>query len=227
MTSKLPIILINFKTYIEATGQKALNLARICEKISSEFDLNITVAVQATDLRMIAGECNIPIFAQHVDPITPGSHTGHVLPEAVFQAGAKGTLINHAERKIKLLDIATVIKRMKEFGLETCVCAANPETSGAAATFIPTYVAFELPELIGTGISISKAEPEKVRKSVELITKNGPGVIPLCGAGVSSAEDVSAALKLGAKGVLLASAFTKAKDPEAILIEMAKAASNQ
>jgi len=224
MVPKLPIILINFKTYIQATGDKALALAKICEEVSKQYDVNITVAVQAIDLRRIARECDIPVFAQHVDAITPGSHTGHVLPEALVQAGAKGTLINHAEKKIKLLYVMAVVRRMNELKLETCVCAANPQISGAVATLNPTYVAFELPELIGTGISISKAEPQKVEKSVELIMKNGPDVIPLCGAGVSKAEDVTAALNLGAKGVLLASAFTKAEDPKSVLTRMAEAA---
>jgi triosephosphate isomerase len=43
----------------------------------------------------------------------------------------------------------------------------------------------------------------------------------LCGAGVSSKEDVKKALELGAQGVLLASAFVKAPDPKAFLSELA------
>jgi len=39
----------------------------------------------------------------------------------------------------------------------------------------------------------------------------------LCGAGVSQAEDVSVALKLGTNGVLVASGIVKAKDPYNIL----------
>ena len=77
-----------------------------------------------------------------------------------------------------------------------------------------------MPELIGTGISISKTEPELVKSSVQKISDANPNVIPLCGAGISSSEDVYAALKLGTKGVLLASAFAKASDPEKKLMEL-------
>jgi triosephosphate isomerase len=42
----------------------------------------------------------------------------------------------------------------------------------------------------------------------------------LCGAGVNSGEDVATALKLGADGVLLASAVTKASDPAAVLANL-------
>jgi len=45
----------------------------------------------------------------------------------------------------------------------------------------------------------------------------------LCGAGVSNASDVKKAVELGAKGVLLASAYVKAKDPKALLLSMAEA----
>ena len=222
-TLKLPVIIINYKTYIQATGKSALNLTKICEKIIKEHDVNVIVAAQAVDIFQLAQETEVPIYAQHVDPIKPGSNTGFILPEAIMEAGAKGTLLNHAEHKVKLYEIQTTYERLKEFNLETCICAAGPETSGALSTLNPTFVAFELPSLIGTGISISTAEPDLVEKSVSNILKYGNGVIPLCGAGVSTGEDVYAALKLKTEGVLLASAFTKAKDPEKVLVNMANA----
>jgi triosephosphate isomerase (TIM) len=43
----------------------------------------------------------------------------------------------------------------------------------------------------------------------------------LVGAGVKNGKDVQIALKLGAKGVLLASGVTKAKDPMAVLLDLA------
>jgi len=48
-------------------------------------------------------------------------------------------------------------------------------------------------------------------------------VVVLCGAGISKGEDVHAALKLGTKGVLVASAIVKAKDPYTVLLEFAEA----
>jgi triosephosphate isomerase len=45
----------------------------------------------------------------------------------------------------------------------------------------------------------------------------------LCGAGVTTAKDVSKALELGSEGVLVASGVVKNKDPRAVLEDMAGA----
>lgn len=74
-------------------------------------------------------------------------------------------------------------------------------------------MAIEPPELIGSGIPVSKASPEVVTGAV----KAAAGVKVLCGAGISKGEDVKAAIELGTHGVLLASGVTKAADPEAAL----------
>jgi triosephosphate isomerase len=219
---RTPIILVNFKTYLEATGKRAVELAKIAEKVSSETGVYIGVAPQFTDIQAIAREVEIPIFAQHIDPIMPGSHTGQILAEAVKEAGAIGTLLNHSERQLTLGDIAAAIKRGKEVGLTTCVCANNSEVSAAVAALNPDMLAVEPPELIGTGISVSKAKPEVVTRTIKLVKAINPKMTILCGAGISSGEDIVAALKLGTKGVLLASGIVKSKEPYKILMEMAK-----
>ena len=45
------------------------------------------VAPQAVDIAKIAQAVEIPVFAQHIDPIKPGSSTGHILADAVKEAG--------------------------------------------------------------------------------------------------------------------------------------------
>ncbi|HII61746.1 triose-phosphate isomerase [Pyrococcus horikoshii] len=209
-----PIIAINFKTYIEATGKRALEIAKAAERVYKETGVTIVVAPQLVDLRMIAENVEIPVFAQHIDPIKPGSHTGHVLPEAVKEAGAVGTLLNHSENRMILADLEAAISRAKEVGLITMVCSNNPAVSAAVAALEPDYVAVEPPELIGTGIPVSKAKPEVITNTVELVRKVNPKVKVLCGAGISTGEDVRKAIELGTVGVLLASGVTKAKDPE-------------
>jgi len=223
MSVKTPIIVVNYKTYLESVGKRGLEIARAAERISVETGVCIAVAPQFPDLRMIAEAVEIPIFAQHVDPVKPGSFTGHVLAEAVKDAGAEGTLINHSERRLVLADIDEAIKRAKEVGLKTIVCSNNLEVSAAVAALNPDFCAYEPPRLIGTGISVSTAEPEIVTQAVEAIRKVNSRVIPLCGAGITTGDDVAAALKLGTEGVLLASGVVKAKKPEIVLEEMAKA----
>ena len=189
-----------------------------------ETGVQMGVAVQATDIARIAAAIDMPIFAQHIDPVGFGSYTGHVLPEAARAAGAFGTLLNHSERRIvkdgdfELLKAS--IARAKEVGLYTVVCAETPEEGGEIAKFGPDLVAVEPPELIGGDISVSTSQPEVVRGAVELIGSDRT----LVGAGVKNAEDVRISIELGASGVLLASGVTKADDPESVLRDLASGA---
>ncbi|MEM2466135.1 MAG: triose-phosphate isomerase [Candidatus Bathyarchaeia archaeon] len=221
---KTPLILINFKTYLEATGKKAVELAKKAERASRETGIQIGVAPQFTDIAAVAEATEIPVFAQHIDPAEPGSYTGHVSAEAIKEAGAVGTILNHSERQLRLSEIDTAIKIARNVGLVSVVCANNQSISAAVAALNPDVVAVEPPELIGTGIPVSKAEPKIVKATVELVRKVNLGVVILCGAGISHGEDVAAALRLGTQGVLVASAVAKAKDPYKVLREFAEKA---
>lgn len=218
----LPVMIVNFKTYLEATGKNAVELAKKAEKVSRETGIYIGVAPQLADLRSVAEAVEIPVFAQHVDSMKPGSYTGHVLAESVNEAGAAGTLINHSERQLRLSDIDEIVKITRKKGLISVVCANNPSISAAVASLKPDMVAIEPPELIGTGIPVSKAQPEVVSGTVGLVREVNEKVIILCGAGISHGEDVTAALKLGTQGVLVASGIVKAKDPYEIIREFAE-----
>ncbi|MEM3623292.1 MAG: triose-phosphate isomerase [Candidatus Bathyarchaeia archaeon] len=217
------MIIVNFKTYSEATGRNAVELAKKAEKVSRETNVAIIVAPQFADISAVAESVKIPVFAQHIDPIRPGSYTGHVLADSVKEAGAKGALINHSERQLKLSEINEIIEITREKGLVSVVCANNPNISAAAATLKPDIIAIEPPELIGTGIPVSKAKPEVVTSTIKRVREVNPEVVILCGAGISRGEDVAVALKLGTQGVLVASGIVKAKDPYNILREFAEA----
>ena len=218
-----PMIIVNFKTYSEATGRNAVELAKKAEKVSDETKVSIIVAPQFADISAVAKAVKIPVFAQHIDPIRPGSYTGHVLADSVKEAGAEGTLINHSERQLKLSEIDEIIGITREKGLVSVVCANNPNISVAAAALKPDIIAIEPPELIGTGIPVSKAKPEVVTNTIKRVREVNPKVTILCGAGISHGEDVAVALKLGTQGVLVASGIVKAKDPYKILREFAEA----
>jgi len=219
---RTPLILVNFKTYPEATGRKAVKMAKTAEKISLETEVCIGVAPQFVDIPSIASTISVPVFAQHIDPMAPGSFTGHILPEAVREAGAIGTLINHSERRLKLADIDATITRARESDLLSVVCTNNAAVSAAAAALKPNMIAVEPPELIGTGIPVSKAKPDVVSGTVDLVKRINPDVVILCGAGITRGEDVVAALRLGTEGVLVASGIVKAKDPYKVLLEFAE-----
>ncbi len=214
---------MNFKTYSQATGKKSLEIAKAAEKVSLETEVCIGLAPQFSDITPTASATAVPVFAQHIDPMKPGSSTGHILPEAVKEAGAVGTLINHSERRLKLADIDATITRAREVGLISVVCTNNAAVSAAAASLKPDMIAVEPPELIGSGIPVSKAQPEVVTGTVELVKQLNPNVVILCGAGITKGEDVAAALELGTEGVLVASGIVKAKDVYKALLDFAEA----
>lgn len=218
--TRTPIVILNFKTYLESTGKRALELAKISGEVAEETGINVAVSPQHADVWQIAKEVEIPVFAQHVDPVDAGGHTGSILLESMMEAGASGTLINHSEQRMKLADIDAVVKKVKANDMVSVVCTNNVETSAAAATLKPNFVAIEPPELIGSGIPVSKAEPEVVEGTVDVIHQINPDVKVLCGAGISTGEDMRAALDLGAEGVLLASGIILADDPKAALLDL-------
>lgn len=219
--TQMPVILINFKAFAEATGERAVRLAGLCEDVSEEYDVDIAVAPQAPDIFRVSSEVDIPVYAQHIDWIQAGSYTGHVLAECVREAGATGTLINHSERRLSLADIESCVQAARRTGLVTVVCTNNIATTAAAAALNPDFVAIEPPELIGSGIPVSKANPDIVKSSVEAAKRVASGVEVLCGAGISKGEDVRAALALGTSGVLLASGVVRAKDQRSALLDLA------
>lgn len=214
-----PVLITNFKTYESATGIEALKLAKIHESVAAEFGVNFAVCPQVVDIWMVASEVQIPVFAHHFDAVTHGQFTGHILPEALKMAGADGSLLNHAEKRIPFQQIAESLKRAREVGFFTVVCARDIEEAKKIAELKPDAVAIEPPELIGGDISVSTASPDIIKKAVEVIK----GIPVIVGAGVKTGEDIKIALKLGAKGVLVASGVTKAKDPRKVLVDFAKA----
>ena len=215
-----PILLINLKTYEEATGRNALELAKTCASLANESDkVEIIIAVQAADIRLVAENVRVPVFAQHVDPVKYGSSTGWILPEAIKAAGATGTLLNHSERRIDSETAKRSLARCRELGLRVVMCAESPERAKELASLKPDCIAIEPPELIGGDVSVSKARPEVITESVHKV--NSVVHIPvLCGAGVKNGEDVKKALALGAKGILVASGVVKAKDPRHALSDL-------
>ena len=215
-----PIVILNYKTYLESSGINALNLARDLESAAAESGITMVGAPQSADIYRICDETSLPIFAQHIDPITPGGHTGGSLIETLIDAGISGSLINHSEKRMQLADIDAVIQLCKQHEIESCVCTNNIATSKAVASLNPDAVAVEPPELIGTGIPVSQAQPEVVEDSVKDVKAINKDVKVLCGAGITNGDDMKAAMDLGADGVLLASGIIKAESPKDALLDL-------
>jgi len=208
-------VLVNLKAY----PCDPIEVATAARDVSEAAGVRVAVAPQAADLARVA-ETGVETWAQHVSPVGHGSHTGSTLAEAVEEAGAVGTLINHSERRLKLADVDGGVEAAERADLETCVCANNPAQVGAAAALGPDAVAVEPPELIGGDVSVSTADPGIVEDAVAAADAVDAAVDVYCGAGVSTGDDVDAAADLGATGVLLASGVAKADDPRAVLEDL-------
>ncbi|MCR4335773.1 MAG: triose-phosphate isomerase [archaeon] len=212
-------LFVNFKTYEESTGTKAVSLAKL---LSAEFDGSVEIipVVQALDLKEITSSASLKVFAQHIDPVFFGSNTGKILPEAVKSAGAFGTVLNHAENKVENDFIKKAVQRCKETGLKIMLCAENLKRAKQLAVFNPDFIAVEPPELIGGDISVSTANPKLISDSVKAIHKINKNIIVITGAGVKNSSDVSKALELGSQGVFVASGIVCAKDKQKALKEL-------
>tara|TARA_Y100000310_G_C20688999_1_gene820976 strand:+ start:1541 stop:2182 length:642 start_codon:yes stop_codon:yes gene_type:complete len=202
-----PFMLINFKTYKKGSGKSSLEVAKACQKVNGK--VNMAIAVQAADIYKISKSVNIPVYAQHIDDIEYGSHTGWLLPEDIKEAGAAGTLLNHSEHRIPHKTIKKLVDRARKLKLKVIICAKNVSEGATLAKFKPDYIAVEPPELIGSKTkSVCTSKPGLIATCVKKI--KAPLLV---GAGVKSSQDVKVGMQLGAKGVLLASDVMKAKNP--------------
>ncbi|MFH1200225.1 MAG: triose-phosphate isomerase [Candidatus Micrarchaeota archaeon] len=221
---QFPAIVLNFKAYPESGGENALKLSLAAKRLADENKKTVVVCPPNVDVGAVASRfASSPyfsVFGQHVDSCKPGAFTGSIPAEALLAAGCKGSLLNHSEKKIGLEAVGKAVARAKEAGLYLIVCADSVDEAKKIAAFHPPCIAVEPPELIGSGISVSTAKPEIVVESVREIKRIDKSIAVLVGAGVSNAADVKKSIELGAQGVLLASAFVKAKNPGRLLGEM-------
>src|SRR3989338_2279677 len=212
MRLKLPVYVINFKTYKEASGKNAVKLAKVCKKIASKKKASIVVAVQAADITNVS-KTGSKTIAQHIDAIEDGRNTGFILAKDVKEDGAIGTLLNHSEHKLKFDVLKKTMEICRKNKLITIVCASTPKEAGRISRLKPDYIAIEPPELIAGKISVSEAKPQVITNTLRKVKR-----IPvLCGAGIHSREDVRKAFELGAKGILVASGVVLAKNKEKVL----------
>ena len=123
---------------------------------------------------------------------------------------------------MKLREIRKCVKIAKKYHLISVCCAKNLKEVKEIAKFSPDFIAIEPPELIGKGRAISKVKPDIITRTIEEVKKINKRVKVLCGAGIVSGEDVKKAIELGSKGVLVSSAFVKAKKPKRVLFELIK-----
>lgn len=211
------MLLVNFKTYKESSGENAVKLAKAMIGVSKERGIEIVACPQAVDLKKVTKVLPQRTWVQHVDPIQRGRATGWLPCEIAKECGATGTLLNHSEHKLAAGVLSETLSRCKEVGLKTLVFADSVKEAKLVAQLKPDWIGYEPPELVGsTETSVSRSKPDVIKKVVDAVS----GIPILVGAGVKDAEDVRKSLELGAIGVAVASGVVKAEDVRKELLEL-------
>ena len=189
-----------------------MELSKVSEQVSNDTGVDIIISPPQPALSQVCATVKTPVLSQHVDFSKPGSTTGFMVPEIVKSYGAVGSLINHSEHRIDSIDsIRELVSILKNLQMVSIVCVRTPEEAGTIANFNPDFIAIEPPELIGSGKAVSNENPSIVTKSISAVVERSDSSKVICGAGIVDKADVESALRLGAKGVLVASGIIKAK----------------
>lgn len=216
-----PFFEIGPKAYLY--GDKVVALAQVADSLAAEYAVQVFFTPQAVDIYRVAhATSNICVFAQHMDALPVGRGVGSTLPEAVAAAGAKGVLLNHAEKPLPLDLIALTIQRAREVGLATMVCAGNLEETRHVAALKPDVLLAEAPELIGTG-KREDDDDQVIRRINEEVRCIAPQVKVLHGAGITNEQDVYRIMRAGAEGTGSTSGILKAADPYLMMEKMIRA----
>jgi triosephosphate isomerase len=234
------MIWVNFKLYKETFNDGVLRLAEVCFAVAEATKVKIIPVVSPLDLWRVKEKFQKEVWLQHADPFFEGARTGWISPLQSMVLGADGTLLNHSEHKIspgKIRQILSYLKKDKWVerwqsevplvkrriqNFKTMVCFS---TKGQAKRWVKRlkllsdFVAYEPPELIGGEVSVSQAQPEVIKRIVDLL----PEQKIVVGAGIKTDEDVREALRLGARGILVSSSVVKASNPKKKLKELASA----
>ncbi len=198
-----------------------MELAKVADRVSEKYDVQIILTPQHTDIPFIAKETkHLLIFSQHMDAIEPGRGMGTVLPEALKFAGATGVMLNHCEKRVSIAELNKAIKRADEVGLATIVCADTIEEAKAIANLGPNIIVAEQPELIGTG---QTSDMDYFQRAIDAVHSVNPEIKVLTAAGISSGDDVYNVIKQGAIATGSSSGIFKAEDPAAMIEEMVSA----
>ncbi len=213
------MILLNFKTYPQSTGENAVFLAEYLEEVRLLYRIDIAAVPQMIDFRNVQIVLPQNTWVQHIDSLERGRATGWQLADVAKEAGAVGVTLNHSEHKLPFDTLTKTIIRCKDVGLKTLIFADSVDECKHVAELLPDYIGYEPPELIASkDTSVARAKPEIIQQVVQAV----PQIPILVGAGVKDQNDVRVSLQLGAKGVALASAAILVKDQKAVLEDLAK-----
>ncbi|MBQ6655443.1 MAG: triose-phosphate isomerase [Erysipelotrichaceae bacterium] len=218
-TIRAPFFEIGPKSYLY--GQDIRDLAVYADEAAEKYDVDIiftTPLVEIANIRRLTRR--IHVFAPHMDPLYPGRGLADILPESLVAAGAEGVMLNHAEKPLSFEVLRETIRRAREVGLKTIVCADSSTEAAKIAQLSPDIIVAEPSELIGSGVTVG---PEYVKAAVSAVHDVNPDILVLVAAGISSGQDVYNMMVCGSDATGTSSAVCRAADRKAMVDEMISA----
>ena len=177
------MLVINLKAYKK--GKNLIELAKLIKKVTPKA----IVGAKPSDIKRL-NSLGLNVYSQYFSEQT---------------IGARGSFINHNEHPLKLSDIKKTISKCKKLNLKTLVFSSSINQTKAIAKLNPWAIAYEDQKLIGSRKSITEYRTKEVKEFANLLNKTK--IIPICGAGIHSAEDYKQARKLGCNSVAISSAI--------------------
>jgi triosephosphate isomerase len=212
---RVPFFEIGVKNYFY--GEQVLDLAKAADAASKKYDIDIIMITPYTEIRRVAEQTGLFVFAPYMDTLRPGRGLADVLPEAVKAAGARGVVLNHCERPMTLSAMRETIGRANELDLLTFACADTIAETRAVAQLHPDIINPEPSGLIGSGKTSGMGY---VMDSIRAVKEIYGDILVEQAASISSGGDVYQLIYAGAEAVGAASGIANAPDPHAMVDEM-------
>lgn len=214
-----PFFVVNPKSFLY--GDELLALAKVADDLAQKHKISIFVTAPYADIANLAkNTSHILVTAQHLDGISCGRGMGHVLPDAVKNAGAVATFLNHAERPLTSAELVKSMEKADSLDMLTVVCADTISEARAISMLNPDIVLCEPTELIGTGKTSDDSYIQQTNEAIKSVNKN---ILVMQAAGISTADDVYRTIALGAEGTGCTSGIVCAEDPAKSLTAMVEA----
>lgn len=226
------MIFVNFKSSLRATGANAEKLIKELALAQKATPVPIIPVPHELDIWLCRKFWEGELWTQHADfnggtgksPVETIKEWHPTSPRLSGASGISGVFLNHSEHKYEgYALLSKVINQCNEYELKTLVFAGTTDEIGKIleAKVIPTFVAYEPPELVGSNdTSVAKAKPKSIKEAADFLKAQD---IPLIvGAGIKDKEDVASCVEYGAVGVAVSSAIIHAEDVKAKVLELAK-----
>lgn len=188
-------------------------LARSSGRAGREHDVAVVLTVPTAMVAPVAGlDAGVHVFGQHLDPDPVGATVGRVVAESLVDAGAAGVMLNHAANPVPFEQLVLSVRRARDAGLLTMVCAGSEEEAARVAALRPTVVLLEPEALIG---SQGWGERGWIPSANAAVRTVAPEVLVMHAGGVATPAIARSIMSAGADGTGSTSGVLSAPDPPA------------